>query len=219
MRVRYSTLKRQKSISSHAASISAWCAVFDWLSIVAAFRVERHGPDRSSAARRKTAARSCQGVRDQSACAARAASIACWTCSGPPLLTSARTWLLRCGMTASKDSSVETSLPPMTSGIETRSLSISRRRFFSSSRSGEPGAYDLMGSLTGGGGVKMPGALMPGFYERWDREPNGPQYAVPGWGVGELWTATASCSPTSSGSAPTRMMIRARRSGPSSSDA
>src|ERR671930_568920 len=35
-------LKRQKSITSHAASISAWCAVFDWLSIVAALTVARH---------------------------------------------------------------------------------------------------------------------------------------------------------------------------------
>ena len=32
-------MKRQKSISSQTASISAWCAVFDWFSIVAAFRV------------------------------------------------------------------------------------------------------------------------------------------------------------------------------------
>jgi hypothetical protein len=47
-----STLKRQKSISSAAASISAWWAVFDWLSIVAATSVERHGPASSSAARR-----------------------------------------------------------------------------------------------------------------------------------------------------------------------
>jgi len=30
-------LKRRKSISSQAASISAWCAVFDWPCIVAAF--------------------------------------------------------------------------------------------------------------------------------------------------------------------------------------
>ncbi len=74
-----STLKRQKSISSAAASISAWCAVFDWFSIVAATTVERYGPARSSAARRKTAARSSQGRRDQSACASRAASIACAT--------------------------------------------------------------------------------------------------------------------------------------------
>ena len=87
----YSTLKRQKSISSHAASISAWCAVFDWLSIVAAFTTGRHGPASSSAARRKTDARSSHGRRDQSWCAARAASIACWTWEASPLLTSART--------------------------------------------------------------------------------------------------------------------------------
>ena len=76
----YSTLKRQKSISSHAASISAWCAVFDWPSIVAALSVERHGPASSSAARRNTAARSSHGVRDQSCQALAAASIACSTC-------------------------------------------------------------------------------------------------------------------------------------------
>ena len=37
-------MKRRKSIVSHAASISAWCTVFDWLSIVAPTSVERHGP-------------------------------------------------------------------------------------------------------------------------------------------------------------------------------
>ena len=35
----YRTLKRQKSISSQAESISAWCAVLDWPSIVAALSV------------------------------------------------------------------------------------------------------------------------------------------------------------------------------------
>ena len=89
-----STLKRQKSISSHAASISAWCAVFDWPSIVAAFSVERHGPASSSAARRKTAARSSHGVRDQSASASAAASIARSTSAAPPACTSASTWFL-----------------------------------------------------------------------------------------------------------------------------
>jgi len=44
-------LKRQKSMSSQAASISAWCAVFDWPSIVAALSVSRQGPASSSAAR------------------------------------------------------------------------------------------------------------------------------------------------------------------------
>ena len=76
MRVMNSTLKRRKSIDSQAASISAWCAVFDWPSIVAAFSVSRHGPASSSAARRNTAARSSHGQRDQSSHAAAAASIA-----------------------------------------------------------------------------------------------------------------------------------------------
>jgi len=80
-------LKRQKSASSHAASISAWCAVFDWPSIVAALRVERHGPVSSSAARRITAARSSHGVRDQSCHAAAAASIACCTHDASPFET------------------------------------------------------------------------------------------------------------------------------------
>ena len=70
------TLKRQKSITSQAESISAWCAVFDWPSIVAAFSVGRHGPARSSAARRKIAARSSHGVRDQSFHASAAAATA-----------------------------------------------------------------------------------------------------------------------------------------------
>ena len=112
-----STLKRKKSISSAAASISAWWAVFDWSSIVAATRVERHGPASSSAARRKTDARSSHGRRDQSCRASRAASIACCTCSGPPLATSASTCSLRCGITACVVSFVSTSLPPITIGI------------------------------------------------------------------------------------------------------
>ena len=59
-------LKRQKSISSQAESISACCTFFDWLSIVAAFSVLRHGPASISEARRKTAARSLSGISDHS---------------------------------------------------------------------------------------------------------------------------------------------------------
>ena len=81
-----STLKRRKSIDSQAASISAWCAVFDWPSIVAAFSVSRHGPESSSAARRKTAARSSHGQRDQSSQAFAAASIACCDVLGAALV-------------------------------------------------------------------------------------------------------------------------------------
>ena len=59
------TLKRRKSMSSHAASISAWYAVLLWPSIVAALSVCRHGPASRSAARRKTRARSSKGVAAQ----------------------------------------------------------------------------------------------------------------------------------------------------------
>jgi hypothetical protein len=78
-----STLKRKKSITSHAESISAWWAVFDCPSMVAAFSVERQGPERSSAARRSTAARSSHGVRDHSGHASPAASIARSTSASP----------------------------------------------------------------------------------------------------------------------------------------
>ena len=81
-----STLKRRKSIDSQAASISAWWAVFDWPSIVAALSVSRQGPARSSAARRITVARSSHGQRDQSAHAFAAASIASCTCSAVALV-------------------------------------------------------------------------------------------------------------------------------------
>ena len=135
-----STLKRQKSVSSHAASISAWCAVFDWPSIVAAFSTCRHGPASSSAARRKTAARSSHGVRDQVFHASAAASIARSTSVAPPACTSARTWLRRCGMTASNVFPVRTSSPPITIGSSSRSASIRRSCACSSPRSGEPGS-------------------------------------------------------------------------------
>src|SRR5207248_2098584 len=109
-----STLKRQKSITSQAASISAWWAVFDWFSIVAATRVERQGPASSSAARRKTAARSSHGRRCQSSQAFAEASTAFSISPAPPLCTCARTWSLSCGMTASKVVPVLISSPPIT---------------------------------------------------------------------------------------------------------
>ena len=152
-------MKRRKSIVSHAASISAWCAVFDWLSIVAAVSVERHGPARSSAARRKTATRSCHGVADQAGCASRAAAIARSTCDASPFATSASTWSWSCGMTASNVVPVSTRSPPITSGISIRSPDISARRCWSAARSGLPGAYPRTGSLTAGGVRKIPGAL------------------------------------------------------------
>jgi hypothetical protein len=72
-------LKRQKSISSEAESISAWITVFDCPSIVAAFSVARQVVVSSSAARRNTPARSCSDQLAHSRDAFIAASIACCT--------------------------------------------------------------------------------------------------------------------------------------------
>lgn len=46
-----------------------------------------------------------------------------------------------------------------------------------------------MGSLTGRGGVKIPGALMRAIVESDGVRVERTRYAVPGWGVGELWTS------------------------------
>src|ERR1700760_4089009 len=97
MRVMNSTLKRKKSIASHAASISAWCAVFDWPSIVAALRVSRHGPESSSAARSSTPARSSPGQRDQSCPPFAAPAPPSWPCPAPALVDVCEDVVLRVG--------------------------------------------------------------------------------------------------------------------------
>ena len=86
-------MKRQKSMSSQAESISAWNAVFDWSSIVAALSVARQVVVSSSAAFRKTAARSSSDQFDQSFHASREAAIAAWTSAGPAMWYSASTCL------------------------------------------------------------------------------------------------------------------------------
>ena len=140
IRVMNAGLKRQKSISSHAASISAWWAVFDWPSIVAALSVSRHGPARSSAARRKIAARSSHGTRCQSSQASPDALTAASTSFGPAWCTSASTCPLSCGMTAAFTVPVRTSSPPMISGMSSRSFRICSSRSWRLARSGDPGA-------------------------------------------------------------------------------
>lgn len=50
-----------------------------------------------------------------------------------------------------------------------------------------PGAYDAIGSLTGVGGEKIPGALMGPIVESNAVRATRTQYSVPGWGDGELW--------------------------------
>jgi hypothetical protein len=133
-------LKRQKSMSSAAESISAWNAVFDCPSMVAALTVARQLLASSSAAFRNTAARSSQGQRDHSRCAAAAASIASVTCSAPAFCQSASTWAWACGMTAFPVSPLFTSRPPMIRGMCARTWAIVVRRALSSARSAEPGA-------------------------------------------------------------------------------
>ncbi len=189
IRIMNSTLKRQKSISSQAASISAWCTVFDWFSIVAATIVERQGPASSSAARRKTAARSAQGRVDQSACAPRAAAIAWSTCSAPPFATSASTCSLRCGITASKVAAgLDVGAADDQRDLETLELHLA-----------DPG-LEL-------GALGRARCVRPDRLVRRRRRPEDAggghatdcrvvamrvtrhAYAVEGWGVGELWEA------------------------------
>jgi hypothetical protein len=133
-------LKRRKSIASHAESISAWCTVFDWPSIVDALTRSRHVVASSSPARRITAARSCHGRRSQSRRARVAASQARAASAAPARCTTASWCPCACGITTRSVLPVRTSSPSMTSGISTtrpawRASSALRWAF-----SGEPGA-------------------------------------------------------------------------------
>ena len=93
------TLNRQKSISSQAASISAWNAVLDWPSMVAALRRWRHGPASRSAALRMIAARSSNDIARQPGAASAAALIAASVsrCVAPFTMPSTCWW--SCGWT------------------------------------------------------------------------------------------------------------------------
>ena len=70
------TLKRRKSTSSQAESISAWYEVLLCPSMVAALSVARNGPASISAARRKMRARSSNGIAAHPGAAFRAAAMA-----------------------------------------------------------------------------------------------------------------------------------------------
>src|SRR3990172_8701985 len=185
MRVRYVALKRQKSQTSHAASISAWWAVFERFSIVAALRVSRQGPASNSAARRKIATRSSHGVRLQSCQASPAALTAASTSPGPPWWTSARAWCRSCGMTASRITPVRTSLPPMMQGISMRSPRISSTRSFRLPPPPPAAARRRRGGGWAGGRFLArswrDGTLAPRVGVKAIR------YETEGWGVGELW--------------------------------
>ena len=179
-------MKRRKSIVSHAASISAWWAVFDWLSIVAALRVERHGPESSSAARRNTATRSCHGVEAHPACAARAAAIARSTCEASPFATSASTWSRSCGMTASNVVPVSTRSPPITSGIESRSPDISAEPPLQLRPLGRARRVRPNGLVDRGGRAEDAGCAHGADCRVGPVDVTRHRYAVEGWGVGEI---------------------------------
>ena len=184
----YSTLKRKKSTSSQAASISAWCAVFDWPSIVAALSVSRHGPASSSAARRNTDGALLPRPARPVLPGLRAGVDRGATSSAPPWWTSASTCSRSCGITAGRVLPVETSLPPITSGTSIRSPAICSSRAVSEARSGLPGAKSRTGSLWAGGTRKMPCVPMltqllhevGGGHEHPDHEPErrGPERAA-----------------------------------------
>src|SRR5215218_5903015 len=152
MRRAKSTLKRQKSMSSQAESISAWIAVFDCPSMVAPLSVERHGPASRSAALSRIAARSSKENARHAGAAAVAASTAARasSCVAPRIVPS--TWCRLCGWTTSISSPPPKRFsPPMVMVSSRGSLAIRFRVCSRSARSVLPGAYCRTGSLTGAG--------------------------------------------------------------------
>ena len=123
-------LKRQKSIVSHAASISAWCTVLDWPSMVAALIVSRHGPARSDAARSKTAARSWYEVAAHIFRAASAALMASSMSLAPPTAYSAIASSWRWGERMSAREAPHRRSPPICIGTSVRASVSSARRDF-----------------------------------------------------------------------------------------
>ena len=185
IRVMKAGLKRQKSISSQAASISAWCAVFDWPSIVAALSVSRHGPASSSAARRKIAARSSQGTRSSPPRPRRAALIAASTSAGAALVDVGEDVLLRVRhdrlarlagahlLAADDQRDVEPLVPHLLEPqLQARALRRSRRVVLDRLVHRRRNAEDARGAHAGHSmGVGMDVVA----------------YDVPAWGVGELY--------------------------------
>ena len=180
-------MKRRKSIASQAASISAWCAVFDWLSIVAALSVERHGPARSSAARRKTArarATACatrpDARRGRRRSRARHAGGA--LCRRPRArargdgASRPRTW---CPSRPARRRSPSGCGPARTTS--------GRVAAFSSPRSGDPGSVALDRLVDGGRWAEDAGGAHRGdcIVDRVRVARH--LYTVDGWGAGELW--------------------------------
>ena len=73
----------------------------------------------------------------------------------------------RAAMTTDRVVPVRISFPPMITGISTRSEDIEARRALSSARSGDPGTYDLTGSLTATGTLRSASTMATPELERW----------------------------------------------------
>src|SRR6478672_9212456 len=156
----YWTLKRRKSISSQALSVSAWKAVFDWPSIVAALIRWRHGPASRSAALSRIAQRSSKAIPRHSGAASVAACTASLASVVVEFRSTPRTCWWSCGWTTRISSPpAARQVPPMwarrSCWVPWR-FSISATR---ASRSGLPGAYVRFGSLVGAGGKEIASML------------------------------------------------------------
>src|SRR6266851_886487 len=156
----YLTLKRQKSTDSQAASISAWCTVFDWPSIVAALMVSRHGPASSEAALKSTAARSLKDVAAHARRALSAADTASSKSLPPPTAYSAMASSWRWGERMSALDDPHRRSPPICMGTSVLASVSSASLALRLLRCGSPGAYARTGSLTGVGTLKCPSAVI-----------------------------------------------------------
>ncbi len=135
------TLKRRKSASSQAASISACCTVFDCPSMVAALSRSRQVVESRSAARRNTAARSSKGSSRQAGAAVSAAPTAASTSASVACAVWPSTSECRCGATTSRRGPPAMRCTPPTVMVSSAGLAArSSRARLSAARSGEPGA-------------------------------------------------------------------------------
>ena len=162
--------QRQKSMISQAESISACCTLFDWPSMVAAFRVARHGPETRSAARRSTAARSCGGTAPQARRAGER-GLGGRLHLGRAGLVDARQHLGRGGAGRAPRRSGRCAPPcrRRRAGSPAGRRASSARRASRAARSGVPGAWVRTVSLRGGGRVKVPFDMVN--LSRWRRRP------------------------------------------------
>ena len=153
---RSAQFQRQKSIDSQAASISAWCAVFDWPSMVAALRIGailrrqqlgRAQEDREPLVERRRRPRR---LRRQ-----RGVDRRLHVVGRRPAPPSPSTFLCACGERTSAMPAPLRRSPPTRSGISTGALRHRLERALERLLLGGSGAVGRTGSLCGGGTFGM----------------------------------------------------------------